>query len=110
MVVFEVFRSLGLEISVRPVVDHINKHSDLVYEKEYKPKFRTGDYIGTKLSGPIDTGVQVEMVDDVEEAYIQYPSTRKHVTWINTPCTGTEAVQFAYTAVRSNPSLVRNFS
>jgi hypothetical protein len=110
MVVFEVFRSLGLKTSVHPVVDRINKHLGYISDEEFIAKFCTGDYIGKEFTGPINTGVRVETVDDVETAYTKYPSTRKNVTWINAPKTGTQAVQFGYMAVRPSPSLVRNFS
>jgi hypothetical protein len=122
MVMFEVFRSLGLETSVRPVIDHINKHFDSdsdeedesnesdEEDEEEKSKFRTGDYIGKEFTRPINIGMKVETIVDIEMAYTKYTSTRKKVTWINAPRTGTEAVQFAYMAVRPSPSLVKHSS
>jgi hypothetical protein len=101
MVAFEVFRSLGIESLVRPVIDHIRKYGDYIYESDNEDsEFRTHDCIGKKLTEPIDLERNYECF---EEAYAAYPSTLQKVTWINAPKKGTENMQFAYLAVRLFP-------
>jgi hypothetical protein len=100
MVAFEVFRSLGIEPLVRPVIDHIRKHEDAIGYEDKESELHTHDYIGKELTGPLDIGFKCEAI---QEAYHAYPSTLEKVTWVNEPKKGTENMQFAYLAVRLIP-------
>jgi hypothetical protein len=100
MVAFEVFRSLGIEPLVRPVIDHIRKHEDAIGYEDKESELHTHDYIGKELTEPLDIGFKCEAI---QEAYHAYPSTLEKVTWVNEPKKGTENMQFAYLAVRLMP-------
>lgn len=101
MVAHEIFRSLGIEVLIRPVADHIRKHlDDDASEFEDNPELLTHDHIGDELGALYNTGCDWGgNGGSVVEVYKYYPNTLMRVTWMNRPKDGTENVQFAFTRV-----------
>jgi len=100
MVAYEVFRSLGVKVLVRPVIEHISKH--LCHEDMSdmgKPELFTHNHIGKKLSAPINTNTEWGEDGDVVDVYQAYPNTLMKVTWMNAPVQGNQNMQFAYLIV-----------
>jgi hypothetical protein len=100
MVAFEVFRALGIEVSIRPVLDRISKHDELDFEDESNRELCAYDFIGDELTEPLHTGMEVVNCNTMEEVYDIY--SREKVAWINGPMTGTENVQLLFATVRLN--------
>jgi hypothetical protein len=100
MVAFEVFRALGIEVSIRPVLDHISKHDELDFDDESNRGLRAHDFIGDELTEPLHTWMEVGTFNTIKDVYDIY--SREKVAWINGPMTGTENVQLLYAAVRLN--------
>ncbi|KAH5641592.1 hypothetical protein HBI51_132510 [Parastagonospora nodorum] len=97
MVAYEVFRSLGVKVLVRPVVDHISKHLDHEDIADMgMPELFTHSHIGKELSAPINTNTEWGEGGDVVDVYQAYPNTLMKVTWMNAPVQGTQNMQFAY--------------
>jgi hypothetical protein len=92
MVAFEVFRALGIEVSIRPVLDHISNDSNR--------ELRAHDFIGDELTEPIQTGMEVGNSSTIQDLYDTY--SREKVAWINGPLMGTENVQLLFATVRLN--------
>jgi hypothetical protein len=100
MVAFEVFRALGIEVSIRPVLDHISKHDELDSDDESNRELRAHDFIGDELTEPLHTGLEVGNYNTIEDLYDIY--SRDKIAWINGPTTGTENVQLLFATVRLN--------
>jgi hypothetical protein len=98
MLAYEVFRSLGIEVLVRPVVEHISKY---MHEEdlENRPEPHTQCYVGEGLTEPINTLMGWGDAYSIEEIYEAYPSTLMKVTWMNKPTEGTENLQFGFARV-----------
>jgi hypothetical protein len=100
MVAFEVFRALGIEVSIRPVLDHISKHDELDSDDDSNRELRAHDFIGDELTEPIQTGMEVGNSSTIQDLYDTY--SREKVAWINGPLMGTENVQLLFATVRLN--------
>jgi hypothetical protein len=100
MVAYEIFQSLGVEVQVRPVIEHISKHfQDNELEEEGKPELMTHYHVGEKLGPLINTGAEWGECWGIAEVYEAYPSTLMKVTWMNAPTEGTKNMQFAFSRV-----------
>lgn len=103
MVACKVFRSLGVKVLMRPVIDHISKHLDDMDPEEIadlgKPELITHDHIGKKLSAPINTNIKWGEDGNVVDVYQAYPNTLINMAWMSAPVQGTQNMQFAYLIV-----------
>lgn len=99
MVAYEVFRSLGIEVVVRPVAVNISKHLD--DEDDMKEELRFRDRVGHKFMEPFNTGVKWGQYSDIKDVYEAYPGTMEKVTWTNSPVDENKNVQFIFTIVNS---------
>jgi hypothetical protein len=96
MVAFEVFRALGVEVFVRPVVEHISKFLDM---EDMDDMFHTHSHIGQKLSEPVNTYAEWGNGTDLPEVYDEYPNDLVEVIWLNEPTVGTQNIQFGFMRV-----------
>ena len=96
MVAYEVFRSLGIEVLVRPVLEHVAKH---MYEEYIEGDLRTHSHVGKQLSAT--TTVYTMLGDDagIDEVYGEFPNELVKVTWMNEPTAEAGNAQFAFTRV-----------
>lgn len=100
MIAYEIFRSLGLEVDVRPVLEF-----PIDSDGEYNPHGKAYYYFGPKFTQPVGINGEFEDVDSIEDVYKAYTKDFRKVAWMNKPLGQTRSVQLAYTAV----SLSSNF-
>lgn len=98
MVAFEVFRSLGIKVLVRPVADHITKFLE-EDELEDQPERLTLDTIGDSFTEPYNTGYEWGDCTTLPEIYDDYPSSLEKVTWTNAPLDNNKNMQFSFMRV-----------
>jgi hypothetical protein len=98
MVAYEVFRALGVEVHVRPVMEHISKD---MYEEYVVDELATHNHIGKHLSEPVNTNMETGENGgyELEEIYQALPSSLERVTWLNEPTPETESMQMAFLRV-----------
>jgi hypothetical protein len=98
MVAFEVFRSLGIKVLVRPVADHI---SNLLDEEDWEdqPELLTHYTIGRSLTEPYNTYCEWGNGTTLQEVYDAYPSSLEKVTWTNAPVDKNKSMQFLFMRV-----------
>lgn len=104
MVAFEVFRSLGIKVMVRPVADHISKHMNQ-YEYEENPEPLDHYHIGESFTEPLNTGYEVGDCFNIQDAYSDYTRTLEKITWTNDPVDNNKSMQFLFMRVSKFPSM-----
>ncbi|KAF1911956.1 hypothetical protein BDU57DRAFT_483512 [Ampelomyces quisqualis] len=93
MVAYEVFRSLGIKILIRPIAEHVSQYENY----DISAKLRRRDFVGNAITECIETGMEWGECENGYDVWNQYPSTLQKVHWINAPTPGTEDIQFSYT-------------
>ena len=97
MIAFEVFRSLGVEVLVRPVLEHI---SNIDYGNPLDETLRTHHHVGKELGKPLKTEAVWGYGDNLlRQVYAEYPNTLIKVKWVNEPMDATKSVQFGFALV-----------
>jgi hypothetical protein len=96
MVAYEVFRSLGINIMIRPIAQHIRQYEGYI---DLSNKVLRRDIVGDAITECIDTGASWGEDGTVQDVYEAYPSTLQKIKWINSPTQGTEEMQFSYARV-----------
>jgi hypothetical protein len=87
MVTYEAFRSAGVEVIVRPVVEHISNRVNTI---EIKNNIRTHSHVDNEFTEFPSAGYKWGDHWSLEEVYDQFPNTLMKVTWMNEPTIGTE--------------------
>ena len=82
MAVYSVFLALGLEISVRPILDKGADHSDNDFRRDDSEDDL--DYVGKELSEPITTDIGDEG-DTMDEVYNAFGGDQVQVNWLTQP-------------------------
>lgn len=106
MIAFEVFRSLGVKVYVRPVIEHIN--SKLNLNSDDDDEFANKDHIGNKLGEVFNTYAEWGDYEGLPEVYSRYPCKLKEVKWLNSANKNNLNVQFGYTAVSLQQTSLQN--
>ncbi|KAH7074267.1 hypothetical protein FB567DRAFT_572874 [Paraphoma chrysanthemicola] len=98
MMAFEVFRSLGIEVLVRPVMEPLSEEDmeDMIEDGLLDKSCRTHNHVGHQLSEPATVNIQVPDEGTIVDAYNEYPSDLMKVTWLNEPNDDAKGVQFEY--------------
>jgi hypothetical protein len=99
MIAYETFRSLGLEVDIRPVLQGVTLPYDSDDGEEY--------YIGNNFTQPTKIWSQLneEYEYGIERIYSDYTKYVREVTWMNRPTECTKSVQLAYQTVSLSPDL-----
>jgi hypothetical protein len=99
MIAYESFRSLGLKVEIRPVLESTSNS----YDSDETSEDETYYHIGHKFTQPVDTCVEVEECEGIGCVYEAYTKDVRAVTWMNVPKDQTKSVQLAYLAVSLSP-------
>ncbi|KAF2870043.1 hypothetical protein BDV95DRAFT_608066 [Massariosphaeria phaeospora] len=106
MVAHEVFSALGVDIRIRPVLDHITNQDDGCGPLD--KKFHKRDHVGMGLGDPV--AVDSYEQDSIEDVYAEYPHSWEAVTWLNGPRHNTSSVEFAYLRYGNEASIEFGYS
>ncbi|KAF7574171.1 P4Hc domain containing protein [Pyrenophora tritici-repentis] len=102
MIAFEVFRSLGVEVLVRPVLEHI---SNIDYGNPLDEILRTHHHVGKELGKPLKTEAVWGYGNNLlRQVYAEYPNTLIKVKWVNEPMNAIKSVQFGFALYGNEPS------
>jgi hypothetical protein len=107
MVAYEIFRALGVEVLVRPIMQHIREYDS---DDEITGKLATHNHVGSRLSVPVNSHMEwgEDSNTQLRQIYEAVPSKLMKVTWLNEPAIGTKALQlgFARISAAHHPRMV----
>ena len=96
MVTYEVFRSLGIEVLIRPILEHVEKH---MYQEYITGDLRTHSHVGKELSATTTVSWMLDDETSIDEVYGAFPNELMKVTWMNEPTAGAGNAQFSFARV-----------
>jgi hypothetical protein len=97
MITYEVFRSLGLPIFVRPILN-VEEMAKAMYEHDAE-EARTHDHVGDSLSELVVSYSGGHDDSNMKETLDDYPHQLHKISWMNGPTQGTESMQLAFLTV-----------
>lgn len=97
MVTHEIFRSLGIQVDIRPALDLFREraHGWLEDDSDYF----THDCIGKKLSESVGSSLGGYEECSTDELISGFPHDKLMIKWLNEPVTDTRNVQYNYMVV-----------
>lgn len=96
MIAYEVFRSLGVGVLVRPVIEHLSRWMD---EEYIEGDLATHNHVGKTLAATKNTSVTWDEGEEITEAFYDYPHELMKVIWMNEPFDDEKNMQFTFVAV-----------
>jgi hypothetical protein len=104
MVAYEVFKSLGVQVDVRPILDFTHKRQQGWFDEyDRNGNYKESDYfehdcIGKNLAQTVGTELNTEYWS-MKEIADEFPNEKIKIKWLNAPVMGTANVQFSYPTV-----------